>query len=189
MSHQSFSNSSRRQAGFSLIEVLVALVILSVGVVGVAGVQLSAIKFNLVSQQRSVASQHALSIAERMRANLAAVAVTPAGSSPYIFDHPFADIPGKKPAAKSCDNPLFPCTPDEVADRNLNDWLTQLDAALPAGRGTITQNALAVGAPFVVTVMWREKELAEGGGFLRAEASCPRGTPTDVQCVRLEFQP
>ena len=190
MSTQSFSSCQSRQAGFSLIEVLVALVILSVGVVGVAGVQLGAIKFNQVSQQRSLASQYALSIAELMRANLAAVAV-PAGTvPPYIFDFQFADIPANKPVPQmDC---KAGCTAAQVArNKNLNEWLTQLAQALPEGRGTITRNAAVPGAPYVVTVMWKEKELTRGGGgFLRATDSCPPvGTPTDVQCVRLEFQP
>jgi type IV pilus assembly protein PilV len=182
------------QAGFSLIEVLVALLILSIGVVGVAGVQLSSIKFNQVSQQRSIASQHAISIAERMRANLTAVR-PPAND--YIFNFPYASIPAEraKLAAISCTT-ASPCTATQVAKRNLREWLDQLDASLPNGRGTITQNppplgVTPVGRPYVVTVMWEEKELDSGaGGFLRSTASCvDRDAPATAQCIRLEFQP
>ncbi len=189
MSHQPSLSRMSRCTGFSLIEVLVALVILSVGVVGVAGVQLSAIKFNQVSQQRSVASQHALSIAERMRANLAAIAVVAPAVSPYVFNFPFSGIPAeaaKLAAPAKCDSV---CSPLQLANRNLKDWLDALSAGLPDGRGIITRNGPAAGAPYVVTVMWREKELTGGGGFLRAGNSCPADAPTDVQCVRLEFQP
>lgn len=179
------SRKRRPSQGFSLIEVLVALLILSIGVVGVTGVQLSSIKFNQVSQQRSYAAQHALSITERMRSNLEGVR-PPANF--YIFDWPFATIPSKVPAAPAgdCTAPAAACTPQQMANKNLNQWLTQLAASLPSGRGTITQNSALVGAPYVVTVMWEEKELNLA---LSQSSHCPVGTPATVQCVRMEFQP
>lgn len=177
------SRKRRPSQGFSLIEVLVALLILSIGVVGVTGVQLSSIKFNQVSQQRSYAAQHALSITERMRSNLEGVR-PPANF--YIFDWPFATIPSKVPAAPVGDCATA-CTPQQMANKNLNQWLTQLAASLPSGRGTISQSPpLVVGAPYVVTVMWEEKELNLA---LSQSSDCPVGTPVTVQCVRMEFQP
>lgn len=58
-----------RQAGFSLMEVLVAVFVLAVGVVGVAGIQISAKRANFEAIQRSTATQLATEMIERMRAN------------------------------------------------------------------------------------------------------------------------
>lgn len=165
------------QRGVSLIEILVALVVLSLGAIGVAGVQLSTIKFNQVSQQRSNAVQLAFGLTDRMRANMPGAA---AGN--YVFNFPYANIPGNIPAAPNC---AAPCTPQQLANLHLNQWLNELAVALPQGRGTVTQIAATVGAPYRVAVMWEEKDLT---GFGR-DARCPADAPPEAQCLLVEFQP
>ncbi|MCB1955570.1 MAG: type IV pilus modification protein PilV [Rhodocyclaceae bacterium] len=61
--------SPRLQTGTSLIEVLVAVVVLAVGLLGVAGMQMSSLRSNQAAYERSVATIAASSIAERMLAN------------------------------------------------------------------------------------------------------------------------
>ncbi|HET7774229.1 MAG TPA: type IV pilus modification protein PilV [Burkholderiaceae bacterium] len=169
--------SMSRQAGLSLIEILVALVVLSLGAIGVAGVQLSTIKFNQVSQQRSNAVQLATSLTDRMRSNMPGV-----GAGNYVFNFPYAAIPGNVPAAPNCG---APCTPQQLASLHLNQWLTELAAALPEGRGTVTQIGAGVGSPYRVTVMWAEKDLTGLG----RDARCPATAPPEAQCLLVEFQP
>ncbi|MCB1915256.1 MAG: type IV pilus modification protein PilV [Rhodocyclaceae bacterium] len=82
-----------RQRGTSLIEVLVAVLVLAVGLLGVAGMQVSALRNNQAAYERSVATFLASSIAERMAANrnaaidgdyntaIAAACPTPGGGS------------------------------------------------------------------------------------------------------------
>lgn len=72
--------------GTSLIEVLVALVVLSVGLLGLAGLQLNALKLNQTAMQRSEATLFAYSILDQMRAD---AAVAKAGG----YDIAFADLP------------------------------------------------------------------------------------------------
>lgn len=173
--------TARHARGSSLIEVLVALVVLSVAMVGAAGVQLKAMKFGQVSQQRSMAVQHASAISERMRANLAAASQS---TSPYEFNFAYSEIPTKllTITAPAC---TAACTPEEMARRHLLDWQAQLGQGLTGGRGTIARTANAAGSPYVVTVMWVEKEMVDSQRSL----NCPTTAPTDVQCVTLRFHP
>ena len=63
-------NQSRNRAtGFTLIEVLIAVVVFAIGLLGVAGLQVAGMRFTHGSQLRSVAALQAANIADRMRAN------------------------------------------------------------------------------------------------------------------------
>lgn len=62
-----------KQSGFSLLEVLVTLVIVSVGLLGVAGLQVTGMRFNTISAQRSIASIEINNFITKMRANLCGV--------------------------------------------------------------------------------------------------------------------
>lgn len=175
------SPRARAARGSSLIEVVVALLVLSVAIVGAAGAQLKAMKFGQVSHQRSLAVQHAASIPERMRANLAAASVA---TSPYVFDFAYSEIPSKllEVTAPACTSV---CTAEQMARRHLLDWQAQLAGGLTGGRGTIARASADAGSPYVVTVMWIEKEMVDSQRSL----NCPTTAPTDVQCVTLRFHP
>ncbi len=60
---------NQRQYGFSLLEVLIALLVLSIGLLGLAGLQTLGLKFNMQSYQRTQAALLAYDIVDRMRAN------------------------------------------------------------------------------------------------------------------------
>src|SRR5262245_49835341 len=60
---------ARRQAGASLIEVLVSILILSFGMLAMAGLHASSLRYGKMSQFRSVATQLAYDLSDRMRAN------------------------------------------------------------------------------------------------------------------------
>lgn len=62
--------SNSLQTGFSLLEVLIAVVILSVGLLGLAGLQLSALRNNQSAMERSTAVLQVYSIADVMRADI-----------------------------------------------------------------------------------------------------------------------
>ena len=58
-----------KNTGFTLIEVLIAMIILAVGLLGLAGLQATSLRNNQSAYNRSVATQLAYDIADRMRAN------------------------------------------------------------------------------------------------------------------------
>ena len=108
-----------RQIGFSLIEVLVTLVILSFGLLGVAGLLVSGVSNAASSEATSKASQLVADMADRMRAN---PEVALSATSEYITA--YADSPA--------------ATPTSIATRDKKEWLEALAAQLPQGDGRIT---------------------------------------------------
>ena len=58
-----------KQKGFTLIEILITVIVLSIGLLGLAGLQISGLRANISSEARSKASLLANDIAERMRTN------------------------------------------------------------------------------------------------------------------------
>ncbi|ABA89397.1 type IV pilus minor pilin PilV [Syntrophotalea carbinolica DSM 2380] len=124
--------------GFSLIEVLVALLILSIGLIGLAGVQTRGVTTNYSALQRSQATLYAYDIVERMRANRETARLS---SWPYEID--------------------FGNTPDgglpTLVQQDLTGWLGSVDD-LPNGEGAITMTNLGNGRiRATIQVRWDEK--------------------------------
>lgn len=104
-----------RFRGFTLIESLVALLIMSIGLLGVAALQLASLQANHGAFQRTQATFLAQDIVDRMRANRDAAI---AGQ----YDIEFGDAP--------------PTTPSNTAEIDLAAWRNRLVATLPAGAST-----------------------------------------------------
>lgn len=132
LGHSSFIQHSKiqhsRQTGFSLVEILVSVVILSFGLLGLAGLQASALKMNRQSQYQSTAVLFAQEYAELMRNNHAIAQKKSASGSanPYLIAAT-ATIPTT--AGKSCiDNR---CSANDMASWDRQDWLMRLATRLP----------------------------------------------------------
>jgi type IV pilus assembly protein PilV len=130
--------NGRRQRGLSLIEVLVAIVIISLGLLGMAGLQASGLRSSQSAFYRAQAAQFAVDMAERMRANL---------GDARNYTLAMSDAP---PSGAT------------VRDRDRADWLARL-ATLPAGDGSI---AVDLGNNTVtIAVQWDD---SRGGGAANA---------------------
>ena len=129
------ARSPRCQAGFSLIEVLVTLVILAFGLLGIAGLMVSGISNTASSEALSKASQLVGDMADRMRANPAAAL---SATSEYI-------------TAYSDDAPANPAT---IAQADKKAWLDALAAQLPQGDGKITSSVGAGQRKMEIEVRW-----------------------------------
>lgn len=130
----SLGRQRAKQQGVTLIEVMVAVFITVLGVLGAASLQLNAIKFNYVANTRSHATLLAYDALDRMRANR-----TPALNGAYSVE--LAD-----------DAP----TGDSFAEQDLREWLNELATRLPAGDGSITLS----GNNVVIVVQWDESRVA-----------------------------
>lgn len=126
----------RKTPGYSLIEVLVAVLITALGVVGMASAHLSALKFNQTAEARSQATLLAYDIADRMRANRRA-------ALPGDYDTALPDSSSSNPST--------------VHETDLKDWLDALASRLPSGDGAIARN----GTTFTITVQWDESRIGE----------------------------
>jgi type IV pilus assembly protein PilV len=104
----------RGQRGMTLIETLVALLVLSIGLLGVAALQMASLQNNRGAHMRSQASVLAYAIADRMRANRT---VALAGGYNVAF--------GATPSGGT------------ITDLDLEDWKLTITNTLPAGDGSI----------------------------------------------------
>ena len=115
-----------RQRGFSLLEVLVTVVILSIGMLGVAAVLVTVHKANASSYLRQQAVQQAYDILDRMRANRS---VALQGG----YDVALNTAPGT--SSVNCTS--GGCNPAQLAGYDQWQWLTDLANTLPSGTGSV----------------------------------------------------
>ena len=113
----------KRQSGFTLIEVLVAVLILAVGLVGVAGLQTVSLQNNQSAFMRSQATALAYNIADRMRANRNTAVAN-------LYD------PLAAAASANCMSTTG-CTPQDLARNDLAQWDAAITASLPMGEGFV----------------------------------------------------
>ncbi len=158
---------STRQHGFTLLEVLIALLVLSIGLLGLAALQTTGLRSNQMASMRTLVSQFAYDITDRMRVNPSGVA-----NDEYVIARTSA----------------APSTPATVAETDLNEWRTNV-ARLPNGQSEITQctPSSVPACPIVdgrtthvVTIYWNESRDPGTSTF-----NCPPQSADDFRCFRL----
>lgn len=125
-----------KQAGFTLTEVLVAVIVLSIGLLGLASLQANSLKFNHSAYMRSQATHLAYSITDQMRANRSAAL---AGA----YDIARADAPSGSTLAATV----------------LANWRNTISNTLPAGASAICRSNDGAGCDgagniFIVDIWW-----------------------------------
>ncbi|MBA2491385.1 MAG: type IV pilus modification protein PilV [Gammaproteobacteria bacterium] len=184
--------------GFTLIEVLVALAIVSIGLLAIAALQATGLRVNHGAYLRTQASYVAYDIADRMRANLAAAV---AGN--YQVN---ANTPPTAPVAPAAPGSGFDCItnftgtsvantcgPAELAQADLFEWYASVagragppivPALLPAGEATIAcaDTPCTRGSLHTITVRW------DGDRTGAAGRNCPPQDNDDLLCVRIVVQ-
>jgi type IV pilus assembly protein PilV len=127
---------NRRESGFALIEALVAVLVLSFGLLGMVGLQASALQNNREARYQSVAVSLAQELAEMMRGNKDVAMETDATKNPYLGD--FSGTSLSSSSSSNCLSSEAPCAAKtDVAAAELADWLARLDKNLPGARATI----------------------------------------------------
>lgn len=152
--------ASKERGGFSLIEVLVALFVLSIGLLGLAALQTTGLKFNQQSYQRTQAVIQAYDIIDRMRHNT----IGRNGGSYNTVTL------GDKPSVSgiNCTGSTG-CVPADLATFDINQWNTANERLLSQGRGAICRGTFnstlttctAGGAVFKVGLTWIENDLPQ----------------------------
>ena len=128
-----------RQSGFSLVEVLIALVIMSVGMLGIAGLYVESMQAGRTSIFRHNAVTIASDVADRIRAN-------PSAGAFYEGD----------PGNNNCVLGNVDCDPEQMAANDIDLWKTQADGMLPNGDVAITYNDNVVPPTYEIVVSWDE---------------------------------
>lgn len=127
--------------GFSLIEVLVTLLILAIGLLSIAAMQLRGLQYNQDAYMRSQVNMLAYDIADRMRLNRANLAA-------YVSNY---TVPATAPTG---------CTESNGANaaNDLACWYVQLYNGIPPG--STTSIAVNAGNPnmYDITINWSDRE-------------------------------
>jgi type IV pilus assembly protein PilV len=156
--HMNFSQSGRNaggsasvqaSGGFSLLEVLIAIVILSIGMLGLAALQAYSLKTNESANFRTQATSLAYMIVDKMRANQTAVS-----QGQYLTG--FSTV-----ACPAVPRPAPVAAP--TAAHDLAVWKTQIACQLPDGQGSITfpgPDADFPGGRAVVAIQWTDSQWA-----------------------------
>ncbi len=154
-----------RQRGMTLIEILVAIVVLSVGLLGLAGLQLKGLQVNQGSIYRWQAAMLAEDIADRIRADRA-------GAGTYTL--PFA------PAAGAA----APTSGGVGTQAAITDWLLRV-ATLPGGAAGIAVNPVA--NQVTITVAWTDTRAQAGVGLTGAAATTGAQATNNQFALTTEF--
>jgi type IV pilus assembly protein PilV len=162
------NSRARAHAGFSMVEVMVALIIMSVGLLGVAKMQALALSSTGSARMRSLAALEAASLASTMRADRGYWTAVTSPSTVSIVngvikqstDPLLMQPPGT--AFQSCVTSGSPCTSVQIAATDLEEWIAGVTAVLPNSTETITCNSAPANTPIgcQVVLSWNENQVA-----------------------------
>ena len=145
--------SLRIHNGMSLIEVLVAMVVLSIGLLGVAALFVSSLQFGGGAILRTRAIGFAEDMADRIRANALAGAAYEVDADGSGTDNECAETATLAVAAS--------CTPAELAAHDIFSWkglLASSSSGLPDGEATIDHDASTTPPTYTIVVRWSERD-------------------------------
>lgn len=174
-----------KASGFSMVEIMVSILVLSVGVLGTAGMQLSALRTTHQSGLTTMALQLATEMADRMRANDSQMRQSDSNNHFLNLDYSAAKEGEPKSPTIVCYSEA--CDPAELAQFDLYEWKKRLRSALPSARAVICRDktpwdsstgaltwecdgSAGEGASLVIKIGWLLKNpdgsIGAGGGDL-----------------------
>ena len=164
-------------SGFTLLEVMVAMLIFAVGMLGLAGIQAISLQNNNTAYLRTIAMQQSYNMSDLLRAssdfdgsvdsNYAAV-TTSLGTAPS--PNCFLNV----------NDISTHCTSSQMALFNIYHWKNRLasKSGLPSGRGKVTKT----GNVYEIIIMWDEKGTGATG------EDCDPDDATDLKCYKLQVE-
>jgi type IV pilus assembly protein PilV len=188
-----------RQHGVSLIEVLVSILVMALGLVGMASLQTTTLKYQQGSVQRGMLAGLVSDFAERARANLSQTPVLVGDDSPYLTEAnltwPDLSAEDDLGPAIDCRASSSTCSAAEVAAYDLGVWRQSVRRALPQGSAVIARQ----GEAMQVTLMWTDKDrltessptCASNDTSAESVGCCPAGlgAVAGVRCANFVVRP
>lgn len=153
------------QQGVGFIEVLISLVVLTIGLLGLVALQAAAIRFNYDGQQRSVAVMQVHVMADRIRTNQS-------GATAGNYNNINSTV--TVPSNPSCTT----CSPAEVAQRDTYEWITAIRNLLPRGEGQV----IGAGGLYTIKVMWDSQKTGATG------INCSDNPQVDLTCIQVSVR-
>ncbi|WP_052162221.1 type IV pilus modification protein PilV [Aquabacterium sp. NJ1] len=186
-----------RQAGATLIEILVSVLVIALGLLTMASVQSNSVKFQKTSEFRAIATLLASDLADRMRANQLGVEAQGYSVPSESFSDGLltANNEGAKQACGAIVNgKVEKCTPEQMAAQDLFEWRSRLRASLPNAAVHVSQYNTAQRA-VELWIAWVDAADKDSGGDSKSprSAECPPTTvwgsdvkdPSEFHCVFL----
>ena len=155
---------SKFQSGISMVEVLVAVVILSFGLLGLAGLQADGLRSNNDAYMKSQATLLAYDMLDRMRANFQ-------GVENGFYDDLFSTPPDDPACIDSG------CSIQQMSQHDAYEWSGKVAELLPGGQGRVIGSGS--GSIFTITVMWDERRTGATG------TDCGDDPQVDLTCFTL----
>ena len=190
---------SHHQSGVAMIEALVAILILSIGVLGMVGMQSASIRYEQNSWARSAVSMAASDISDRIRANAGSANNAYIYNSTYAAERTLIDAGNAFTTSPDCTSAV--CTPAQLAAFDLVQWRDSLNRQAPGSVGMVTGSR---DTNYNVTIAWFDKSWLSGTNTLviapqcensmvqvAARNCCPAGlsSPAGVRCVNFSVLP
>jgi type IV pilus assembly protein PilV len=161
----------RKQKGFSLIEVLVALVVIAIGLLGIAKMQVLALTETANASRRSIAAIEAASLVASMHANNYYWASGFAPASFTVVGTNISDPTLSQPV--NCDNGAQ-CTAAQLAAYDVQQWAKELASVVPNPSSTIgCTNTPGVPVVCSIEISWSEQQMGvnqQGSGGPQMQA-------------------
>ncbi|MDO9212585.1 MAG: type IV pilus modification protein PilV [Methylococcales bacterium] len=169
----------KTHTGFTLIEVLIAMLLLAVGLLGLAALQTSTLRSNLAAYNHGQATQLLYDMTDRIRANncIAKADTTPPVTCPNPANYIITDSnTDGRTAGKNVDSPVHECkkttnttcTATLLSTYDLIEWNTAIAATLPMGRACI---ATTVNGVFNLYITWDD----DRSGAVTTDIAVPTG--------------
>ncbi len=181
----------RAQSGVSLIEALVSILVMALGLVGMAALQTYTLKYQQGSVQRGMVSSLMADYIERVRANGGQSMLMLGTGSPYLTGgqtwgdasaEDWSAIPSGTPACGGS----TACEPADRATYDLAQWQRSVRQSLP--KGSVSMTALNDDA-VRVTLMWADKGLVSGSGENQTKVSSKACADGDTGAASLNCCP
>lgn len=145
-----------QQHGFSLMEVLVALLVLSIGLLGLAALQTTGLKFNHQSYERTQATLQAYDIFDRIRANK---------NNNSVINTTYDSVAlNAQPGTTDCAS--VTCTDIQMAQYDIRQWNISNNNLLAEGKGAVCRgtfdaslNCTTGGTVYRVAIRWKENDM------------------------------
>lgn len=195
-----------KQRGITLIETMIAILILAFGMLGLAGMQAATTKFRLGSEIRTALTELSGDIADRMRVNmnkLPGYAFGNEANYTITKDYPTqVASTATFSLTKNCASAT--CDGDQLAKYDLELWQKSVKDKLPSGASFISGDTKD---GFVITMMWFDKSFLKTDGStldktetcdapltytqMRSQRCCPAAVkaPDGVRCTNFTVMP
>ena len=164
---QQHPSPNHRQCGVGLVEILVTIVVLAIGFLSTANMQIFSMRFSQSAYMESQAYFMVGEMVDRMRANVEGVKL---GAYDNLTTSASAENPG-------CDN--SPCTPARIALQDIYDWSQYLYSAndnfvplLPSNDSTTASGTVTLigSGKFSLAVSWADENISDDGeGTIRVD--------------------